>query len=88
MYLDPGEENARLLIERGIEGPVTMLNMLRFREVADYSAFPHLAPPEPVPGRVAYESYLRHTMPFLTASGGSVQFLGTGGHFFVGPADE
>jgi hypothetical protein len=27
-------------------------------------------------------------MPFLTASGGSVQFLGAGGPSLVGPADE
>ena len=30
----------------------------------------------------------RHTLPFLAASGGSVEFYGTGGHTFVGPPDE
>ena len=88
MYLDPSDENARRLFERGIEGPVTMLNLLRFRAVADYSAFPGLAPPEPISGSAAYDRYVRHTIPFLTASGGSVVFFGTGGHNFVGPASE
>jgi hypothetical protein len=88
VYLDPSEENARRLFRRGIDGPVTMLNLLRFREVADYSASPELAPPAPVSGLEAYEAYVRHTLPFLTASGGSVTFFATGGPVFVGPDDE
>src|SRR5437868_10856528 len=40
MYLDPTDENARRLFQRGIEGPLLMLNLLRFREIADYSGFP------------------------------------------------
>ncbi|MDF3288156.1 hypothetical protein [Streptomyces silvisoli] len=65
-----------------------MLNLLRFREVADYSGFPHLAPSAPVSGAAAYDQYVRHTLPFLAASGGSVQFFGTGGPYFIGPPDE
>jgi hypothetical protein len=65
-----------------------MLNLLRFREWADYSAVPKLAPIEPISGSAAYDRYVRHTIPFLTASGGSVEFFGTGGPFFVGPEDE
>jgi hypothetical protein len=88
MYLDPGDENVHLLIERGITGPVVMLNLLRFRDVADYGEFPDLAPPEPISGRDAYDRYVGHTLPFLTASGGSIVYFGTGGHNFVGPTDE
>ncbi|MDQ1357558.1 MAG: hypothetical protein QOF20_949 [Acidimicrobiaceae bacterium] len=65
-----------------------MLNLLRFREWADYSAFPELAPVEPISGSAAYERYVRHTVPFLVASGGSIDFFGTGGPVFVGPDDE
>jgi hypothetical protein len=88
VYSEPSEESARRLFERGIQGPVTMLNLLRFRDIADYSGFPHLAPPQPISGREAYDRYVRHTLPFLTASGGSVEFFGSGGHNFIGPADE
>ena len=56
MYLDPSDINARRLFQRGIAGPVSMLNLLRFRDVADYSALPELAPPAPVSGLAAYES--------------------------------
>ena len=31
---------------------------------------------------------MRHTIPFLEKSGGSVSLFATGGHYFVGPADE
>jgi len=65
-----------------------MLNLLRFREWADYSTLPELAPLERISGRAAYDRYVRHTLPFLIASGGSVDFFGTGGPVFVGPEDE
>lgn len=88
MYIEPTDENGRLLFERGIAGPVSMLNLLRFREIADYSAYPHLASSEPISGRQAYDIYSAHTMPFLLEAGGEVQFSGEGGHNFIGPLDE
>src|SRR4051794_29680775 len=88
MHLEPSDATARRLFERGIDGPVTMLNLLRFREEADYTAFPELAPPSAISGRDAYDRYVRHTIPFLDATGGSIEFAGIGGHFFIGPADE
>jgi hypothetical protein len=88
MHIDPSDVNAQRFVARGIEGPVMMLNLLRFRTQADYSAFPDLAPPEPISGSAAYDRYVRHTMPFLVASGGSVEFFGTGGHNLIGPEDE
>ena len=88
MYFDPSDETVHLLLERGITGPIVMLNLLRFRETADYWDHPELAPATPISGREAYEQYMSHTMPFLLASGGSLDFVGDGGHFFVGPVGE
>jgi hypothetical protein len=88
VYLDPSHDNVLALIDRGIEGPIVMLNLLRFREVADYGDFPELAPPEPISGQAAYDRYIRHTRPFLEATGGSVVMVGAGGSFFVGPSEE
>lgn len=88
MHLDPTDESARLFFSRQIEGPVNMLNLLRFRELADYAGSPELAPPTPISGAAAYELYLQHTLPFLQASGGSITYLGSGGQYFVGPLDE
>lgn len=87
-HIDVTREAGAALMARDIPGEVVMLNLLRFREVADYSAHPELAPDEPVSGAEAYQKYMEHTMPFLRESGGDVIFLGTGGDFLIGPRDE
>ena len=65
-----------------------MLNMLRFKKTADYSANPELAPETPISGREAFQKYIEHTMPFLKESGGELLLLGSGGQFFIGPKEE
>lgn len=88
MHLDPTDTAVHHLLDRRIDGPLTMLNLLRFRERADYSASPELAPEQPISGREAYLRYVRHTLPFLEASGGAVEHFAEGGHVFVGPDGE
>lgn len=87
-YLEPTQEAGRRLFTRNIPGSVVMLNLLRFREVADYSATPHLAPPTPISGAEAYRLYMEHTEPHLKESGGEVIFLASGGHHLIGPPEE
>lgn len=87
-YLEPTQESGRAFVTRGITGPVVMLNLLRFRDVADYSATPELAPVEAISGEQAFRLYVAHTMPYLEASGGELVFFGKGGHFLIGPAEE
>ncbi len=87
-YLEPTQESGRALVARGLSGGVVMLNLLRFRAVADYSAAPHLAPPEPVSGAEAYRRYVEHALPFLKALGGELLFFGRGGAFLIGPPRE
>ena len=87
-YLEPSRDAGRAFAMRGIAGEVYMLNLLRFRDVADYSAHPELAPPQPISGAAAFQRYIEHTLPFLVQSGGEVVFTGDGGPFLIGPADE
>jgi hypothetical protein len=87
-YLEPTQESGRALMLRQIAGEVVMLNLLRFREVADYSSAPELAPPNPISGAEAYDRYIQHTLPHLRQSGGDVIFFGAGGQFLIGPAAE
>ena len=87
-YLEPTQEAGRALFMRNISGPVVMLNLLRFRQIADYSASPQLAPPSPISGEAAYQLYMEHTLPHLQKSGGDVVFFGRGGPFLIGPTDE
>lgn len=87
-YIEPTQRAGMRFIKRGIEGSIVMLNLLRFREVADYSANPELTPIEPISGAEAFDRYIEHTLPFLLESGGEVIFLGRGGEFLIGPEDE
>jgi hypothetical protein len=87
-YLEPTEETGRAFFSKGLMGSIVMLNLLRFRAVADYSATPDLAPASPITGEEAYRRYIEHTLPFLKQSGGELLFLGQGGAFLIGPAEE
>ena len=42
-YLDPTQAAGRAFMLRAIAGPVVMLNLLRFRDVADYDGQPELS---------------------------------------------
>ena len=87
-YLDVSQEAGAAFFSRNIKGPVTMLNLLRFRDVADYSATPELASDEPISGAEAYQKYIDTTMPFLAESGGELLFLGKSDHYLIGPQAE
>jgi hypothetical protein len=87
-YLEPTQAAGRALLQRGITGPVVMLNLLRFRAVADYAATPALAPAAPISGTEAFARYVAHTLPLLRASGGDLVFLGAGAGFLIGPQNE
>jgi uncharacterized protein (DUF1330 family) len=87
-YLEPTQAAGRALFARDITGEVVMLNLLRFRDVADYSASPELAPETPISGAEAYDRYIAHTLPHLRKSGGDVIFLGEGGAWLIGPDGE
>ncbi len=70
--------------------PVVMLNMLKFRAMADYPA-DHLAEnPEDAnrTGQEAYEVYSKQTMPFLFSVGGKPLWIGRAVTSLIGPADE
>jgi len=87
-YLAPTQDSGRALMMRRIPGSVLMLNLLRFRTIADYSATPQLAPKQPISGAQAFQLYIDHTLPHLRASGGDILFLGEGGRFLIGPENE
>lgn len=87
-YLEATQDAGRALFMRGIEGPIVMLNLLRFREVADYSHAPDFAPAKPISGAAAYDLYVEQVQPYLEASGGRLLFKGEGGRFLIGPENE
>lgn len=87
-YIEVTREAGAAFIRSNIQGEVVMLNLLRFREVADYSGSPELAPDEPISGEEAYQRYMAHTMPFLEKAGSTLLFKGTGRTYLIGPQDK
>ena len=87
-HLNPTDESAKQLFSKSIQGEIVMLNLLRFKQIADYSNFPDIAPKTPITGKEAYQIYINQTLPFLEKSGGEVVLLGKCEHFFIGPKEE
>lgn len=87
-YLEATQAAGMAFYQRQIHGPVVMLNLLRYRESADYSSYPSLAPTQAISGEDAYRSYMEHTLPFLDEMGSEVIFFGKGGPWLIGPAAE
>jgi len=87
-YLEPTQDAGRALVTRQLKGNIFMLNLLRFRDVADYSETPNLAPSTAISGAAAFHLYIQHTLPYLRETGGDLLFVGVGGPFLVGPQIE
>ncbi|MDX8365647.1 DUF1330 domain-containing protein [Cytobacillus sp. IB215665] len=87
-YIEPSQRAGMRFMQQGYEGSIIMLNLLRFRDIADYTANPELASEVPISGAEAFNRYIEHTLPFLRESGGEVMFLGDSGEFLIGPEDE
>jgi uncharacterized protein (DUF1330 family) len=87
-YLEVTQAAGADFFRRRWKGPVWMLNLLRFREQADYSSAPQLAPSEPISGRQAFDRYIEHAQPYLEASGGGLLWLAKAGPWLIGPEQE
>lgn len=69
-------------------GKVVMLNLLKFKTVADYPANDPLKPNQDISGKEAYQRYMAHTLPLLDKAGSRLLFSGENGEFLIGPSDE
>ena len=58
MFIAPMPESVQSQMQRNITRPVTLLNLSKFRRVADYSASRDLAPAHDVTGEEAFETYI------------------------------
>lgn len=87
-YIDATPESGKAFLDLNIKGAVTMLNLLKFREKADYSQAKHLAPSSSISGKEAYQIYINHVKPLLLKVGAEIIYFGKGGRFVIGPKDE
>jgi uncharacterized protein (DUF1330 family) len=65
--------------------PLAMINLLRYREQADYGPE---AKVEPCSGREAYRRYAAESIRFIEEVGGEVLWRGSGKAVLVGPPGE
>lgn len=85
MHIAPSSAALAALHASAGDGPVVMLNLLRFRETADYGGSPELAPASPITGEHAFRRYGAHAAPLLEKAGAEVIFQGTASGYLIGP---
>jgi len=70
------------------KGPVVMLNLLKFREKADYTGVETLKPANEISGKDAYKLYMKYTKPEIESVGSKLLFYGSSNQFLIGPPSE
>ena len=88
-YLDATPETGKRFYQSFLgKGRVVMLNLLKFKELADYTEVKHLDPGNPISGAEAYRLYMECTLPELEKAGSRVLFQGKSEAFMIGPEAE
>lgn len=86
--VDPTREAMAAFRDLPLDLPVAMLNLLRFRERADYAADVDAAIRRDATGAEAYAAYGRAAAAPFARAGGRQVWLGTPRLTVIGPADE
>ena len=88
-YIDARPEDGKAFyLQYKDAGPITMLNMLRFKTQADYTDLADLQPDQPISGTSAYQTYLDKTLPYLHHVGSEIVYFGSATRYLIGPSDE
>lgn len=84
--IEPSPEKLQSFLESGSDDtPIVMINLLRFREQADY---PEDFAAEPCSGREAYRRYGEVAIQTIAAVGGRMVWMGSVQTTLIGPAGE
>mgnify|MGYP002713023250 CR=1 FL=1 len=65
-----------------------MLNLLKFRTIADYTNLEELEPAQEISGEEAYQMYIDSTLPELEKAGSRIIYFGKSNNFLIGPNSE
>jgi uncharacterized protein (DUF1330 family) len=87
-YVNAAPAAAHRFFQDAPPGAVIMLNLLKFKPLADYRESPGLRPEAPVSGRAAYQQYTELVRPFLRQAGAEILFAGQAHAYLIGPEDE
>jgi len=85
--VEPTEEALLNFLDESVSNkPIVMVNMLRFREQANYGdSHVHTSA---CSGREAYDRYSKGVMPLLLEVGGAPIWIGSVRNTFIAPTDE
>ncbi|EAZ79644.1 DUF1330 domain-containing protein [Algoriphagus machipongonensis] len=70
------------------KGKVVMLNLLKFRKMADYTHLKSIQPDNEMTGEEAYQFYLESNLPELEKAGSRIIYFGKCKDFLIGPEAE
>lgn len=81
-YIDPQREQFEFFKTLPRDTPINMLNLVRFRSIAQYDDGPKVS------GAEAYRTYGKETGPIFARVGGSIIWRGKPEAVLTGPSDE
>ena len=85
-YIDANQEAGKRFYQNFYDkGKVVMLNLLRFRKIADYSNLERIKPVDEISGEEAYQLYLTGILPVLKRAGSQIIYYGKSNNFLIGP---
>ena len=83
MATQPRKEQIKALFENDKGGPVRMMNLLKFREFAQYSDGTDTG----LSGAEAYQRYAAEVVPIISKTGGEVVFSGQANTLVIGDGE-
>jgi uncharacterized protein (DUF1330 family) len=86
-YIDPTRAQFDAFKDLDRDHPIEMLNLVQFRDLANYPGDHHLAR-DGLTGAQAYALYGRQSAPVLDKVGGSILWRGAFQTTLIGPANE
>jgi uncharacterized protein (DUF1330 family) len=85
--VNPTSEQIRALAERGPEGAIVMVNLLKYREKADYGA-DRAEAKQNLSGLEAYRRYGATALKCVTEAGGGIVWAGAQALVFIGGPEQ
>ena len=86
-HIDPQRDQFEIFKSLPRDQPIEMLNLVRFREAADYPA-DHALAGEKLSGADAYRNYGKESGPIFSRVGGTIVYRGGFETVLIGPTDE
>ena len=83
MTTQPRREQIAALLENDKGGPIRMLNLLKFKEFADYGD----GNDTEISGAEAYQLYAAEVVPIISKTGGEVVFSGQANTLVIGDGE-